>query len=180
LAGAQFLGIFRPSNPKKEDTMRTILAGALMIVALPLVAAAQIPGEVSCDKGADMARVQALVKRTVEALKKDQATVIQQINAGDRKWRDGDYYMVVFQGTKALAHGYMPALVGQDYASTTYQNTYPWIRSAERMALERGEGCIQYKFHNPAKAGQIEDKIGYGMKVSGDIWAGSGTYVIRK
>ena len=87
--------------------MRIVLAGILMAGMLPGFAAAQIPGEVSCDKGVDMARVQALVKRTVEALRKDQATVIQQINSGDKKWKDGDYYMVVFQGTKALAHGYM-------------------------------------------------------------------------
>ena len=160
--------------------MRIVLAGILMVGMLPGFAAAQIPGEVSCDKGVDMARVQALVKRTVEALRKDQATVIQQINSGDKKWKDGDYYMVVFQGTKALAHGYMSWLAGQDFGSTTYQNTYPWIRSAERMVLERGEGCIQYRFHNPAKSGQIEDKIGYGMKVSDNVWASSGTYVVRK
>jgi signal transduction histidine kinase len=48
------------------------------------------------------------------------------------------------------------------------------------MALERGGGCIQYKFHNPAKGGQMEDKVGYGVKVEGDIWAGSGTYFVRK
>ena len=160
--------------------MRTVLAFVLLLGALPLFAADPITGEVSCDKGVDIARVQALVKRTVEALRKDQATVIQQINSGDKKWKDGDYYMVVFQGTKALAHGYMSWLVGQDFGGTTYQNTYPWIRSAERMAMERGEGCIQYKFHNPAKGGQIEDKVSYGMKVNDNVWAGSGTYLVRK
>ncbi len=158
----------------------TTLAGIFLLVSLPVLAAGQITGEVSCDKGADIARVQALVKRAAEALKKDQATVIQQINRGDKKWKDGDYYMVVFQGTRVLAHGYMPWLAGQDVGTTTYQNTYAWIQSAERMALERGGGCIQYKFHNPAKGGQIEDKVSYGTKVSGDIWAASGTYLVRK
>ncbi|MBZ5652563.1 MAG: cache domain-containing protein [Acidobacteriia bacterium] len=160
--------------------MKPILACILGLVTLPLFAAEPIPGEVSCDKGVDIAKVQALVKRTVEALRKDQATVIQQINSGDKNWKDGDYYMVVFEGTKSLAHGYMSWVVGQDLGSTTYQNTYPWIRSAERMALERGQGCIQYKFHNPAKGGQVEDKIGYGMKVNGNVWANSGTYLVRK
>ena len=160
--------------------MRSILAGILCFVTLPLFAAEPVPGEVSCDKGADIAKVQALVKRTVEALRKDQASVIQQINSGDKKWKEGDYYMVVFQGTRVLAHGYMSWLAGQDVGGSTYQNSYPWIRSAERMALERGGGCIQYKFHNPAKGGQMEDKVGYGVKVEGDIWAGSGTYFVRK
>ncbi len=160
--------------------MRKMLAGIFMLVTLPVFAPAQIPGEVNCTEGVDIARVRALVKRTVEALRKDQATVIQQINRGDKKWKDGDYYMVVVQGTKILAHGYMPWLAGQDVGTTTYQNTYAWVRSAERMAREKGEGCIQYRFHNPAKGGQIEDKVTYGMKVSGNLWAGSGTYLVRK
>jgi hypothetical protein len=97
----------------------------LFLVTLPVFAAEPIPGEVSCDRGVDIAKVQALVKRTVEALRKHQATVIQQINSGDKKWKDGDYYMVVFQGTTALAHGYMSWIVGQDLGATTYQNTCP-------------------------------------------------------
>ena len=56
------------------------------------VAAAPVTSAVRCDKGVDMARVQALVKKTVNALKKDQARVIQEINQGDRQWKDGDYY----------------------------------------------------------------------------------------
>jgi Single Cache domain 2 len=164
----------------EEDMMRKTLAGILLVVTLPVIAAAQIPGEVSCDKGVDIAKVQALVKRTVEALKKDQDKVIQEINRGDKQWKDGDYYMVVVQGTKILAHGYMPWLAGQDVGGTTYQNTYAWMRSAERVATEKGEGCIQYRFHNPAKGGQIEDKVSYGMKVNGNLWAGSGTYLVRK
>lgn len=73
-------------------------------------------GEVSCDKGVDIARVQALVKRTVEALQKDSATVIREINAGDKTWKDGHYYMVVVQGTRILAHGYIPTAAGLDAA----------------------------------------------------------------
>ena len=70
--------------------MRAILASILLLVTTPLLAAGPDAWEVSCDKGVDIARVQALVKRTVEALKKDQATVIREINRGDPKWKDGD------------------------------------------------------------------------------------------
>ena len=160
--------------------MKSILVGILLLVWLPVFVAAQIPGEVSCDKGVDMARVQALVKRTVAALKKDQGTVIQQINQGDKQWKDGNFYMAVFQGTKVPAHGYMPWLVGQDVGSTTYQNAFPFVKSGERMAMEKGEGCIQFRFHNPAKSGLVEDKVGYGMKVNDSVWAVSGTYLVRK
>jgi len=53
-------------------------------------------------------------------------------------------------------------------------------RSGLRMAMERGEGCFAYRFHNPAKGGQVEDKVGYALKVNGTTWAGSGTYSVRK
>ena len=159
--------------------MRTILTGVFLLGALPIFAASPIPGEVSCNKGVDIAKVQALVKRTVLALKKDQATVIQQINHGDKQWKDGDYYMVVFDGTKVLAHGYWPSLAGQDVGTTTYQNTFPWIKAGQRLTMERGEGCLQYRFHNPAKHGLVEDKIGYSVKVNDTIWAVSGTYLVK-
>jgi hypothetical protein len=158
--------------------MKIFIALAVFI-ALPAFAAGPIPGEVSCDKGADIARVQALVKRTAAALKKDRSKVIQEINRGDQQWKDGNYYMVVLQGTTVLAHGYFPSLAGQDVGSTKYQNTYAWIRSGERMAMERSEGCIQYRFHNPAKGGQVEDKVSYTMKVNETTWAVSGTYLVK-
>jgi len=159
--------------------MKITTAATLVLAAFPACALAQIQGEISCDKGADISRVRALVSRTAEALKRDEPGVIKEINGGDKKWKDGNLYMVVFQGTKALAHGYMPNLAGQDFAGTTYQNTYPWIHSAARIALEKGQGCIEYRFHNPAKAGQVEDKVTYVLKVRGDIWAASGTYLVR-
>ncbi len=154
--------------------MRTILAGILLLVTLPVFAADPIPGEVSCDKGVDIVKVQALVKKSVTALRKDRDRVIQEINRGDQQWKDGDYYMFVAQGTTVLAHGFIPSWVNQDFRNV------PWIRSLQRLAMERGEGCVQYKFLNPAKGGQIEDKVSYTMKVNGTIWAGSGTYLVRK
>lgn len=168
------------SSPHSEGIMKTTLAVFFVLFIFPPFSAAQIQGEVSCDKGVKMPSVQALVKRTAEALKEDQATVVKEINSGDKKWKDGDLYVVVFQGTKALAHGYMPQFAGQDFGSTTYQNSYPWIRSAARIAAAKGEGCIQYRFHNPAKGGQVEEKVTYVVKVSDSIWTASGTYLVRK
>src|SRR5260370_26537633 len=161
--------------------MKTILIGVIVVLTtVPgLGFAGPIPGEVSCDKGLEMARVQALVKRTAEALKKDQAKVVQQINAGDQQWKDGALYVVVFQGTTVLAHGYWPWLAGQDLASTPHMNTYPWIGSGRRMAMERNGGCIQFRFHNPAKSGQVEEKIGFSMKISDTVWLSRGTYLIK-
>ncbi len=159
--------------------MRTIATCLVFLITLPAFASGPIPGEVSCDKGVDIARVQALVKRTVAALKRDQSKVVQEINRRDPQWKDGDYYMVVFDGTKVLAHGYLPSLAGQDVGTTTYQNTFPWIRSGQRIAMEKGGGCLQYRFHNPAKGGQVEEKVGYSVKVNDTVWAASGTYLVK-
>ncbi len=160
--------------------MRPIAAAVLLLVALPVFAADPIPGEVSCDKRVDMPKVQALVKKVVAALRKDKEKVIQEINNGDKQWKEGGYYIFVFQGTKVLAHGYMPSLVGQDVGGTTYQNTFAWVKSGQRIALEKGEGCFQYRFHNPAKGGQVENKVAYVAKISDTMWAGSGTYLVNK
>jgi hypothetical protein len=49
--------------------MRTILAGILLPITLPVSGADPIPGKISCHKGVDIAKVQALVKKTVTALR---------------------------------------------------------------------------------------------------------------
>lgn len=160
--------------------MRTILASILSLVMLPAFAADRETGEVSCDKGVDMPRVQALVKRTAQALKKDQATVIREINRGDPKWKDGYYYMIVLQGTRILAHGYIPSATGMDAGKPPYDRMYPNIKVMEHIAMDRGEGCVQYDFMNPAKGGLVEHKVTYATKVNGTLWAACGTYLIRK
>jgi len=154
--------------------MTKIFAGIMLIAFLPTLSATPVSGEISCDRGVDMARVQALVKRTVPALQKDPATVIRQINQGDKQWEDGDYYMVVGQGTKIVAHGYIPAAVGQDFG------VYPWFRALRQVAVEKGSGCVGYQAFNPAKNGQLEDKVSFTMKVNDTLFALSGTYLIRK
>jgi signal transduction histidine kinase len=143
------------------------------------VGAAPIQGVVSCDTGVGMPRVQALVKKTVAALKEHPDTVIAQINAGDPRWKDGPYYVFVARNTTLLAHGYLPQYVGQDLGSTTFANGFYWVKSAERVALENGGGCLQYRMFNPSKHGAVEYKVAYVMPVSGSMWAGSGTYVLR-
>lgn len=138
-----------------------------------------IPGEVSCNKGMNMESVQELVNRAADALRKNQKQVLDEINRGDSKWKDGTLYVAVFDGTKVLAHGYFPSVVGQDVGSSQYLNSFPFVSSGRRIALEKGGGCMEYRFHNPAKHGQVEDKVGYSTKVSGSVWVVSGTYLVK-
>jgi single cache domain-containing protein len=158
--------------------VKTILLTSLfLLAATPANCNAQ---EVNCDKGIDMPRVQALVKRTAEALKKDQASVIREINRGDAKWKDGSYYMVVFEGSHILAHGYLPSAAGMDASKPPYDRMFPAIKIMQNIVLNKSEGCVQYDFMNPAKNGLVEHKVTYVTKVNGTLWAASGTYLVRK
>jgi hypothetical protein len=158
---------------------KNLVAFVVLFASVSGLCASPIPGEVSCDRGLEMPRVQALVRKTAAALKKDQNRVIQEINRGDAQWKDGSLYVAVFQGTTVLAHGYFPSVVGQDVGSSRYLNSFPFVSSGRRIAMEKGEGCMQYRFHNPAKGGQVEDKVGFSTKVTDTIWVASGTYLTR-
>ncbi len=158
--------------------MKNLLLGLVLFLTLPAWSSPQVPGEVSCDNGVDIDKVQALVKKTVAALSKDQSTVIQQINQGDKTWKDGDFYVVVLQGTKVLAHGYMPSMVGQDMSTLPYYGEL--ATAVERMLAEKSEGCVRYKAPKPSQRGQLEDKVSYVVKFNGAMRILVGTYSIRK
>ena len=94
--------------------MKHFLAGLFLLTALQLLAVDMIPGEVDCSKGVEMPKVQALVKKTVEALKTNQQKVIQEINQGDKQWKDGDLYVVVVQERRS-------------WRTVTYPHRSAWI-----------------------------------------------------
>jgi signal transduction histidine kinase len=158
--------------------MRNLLFSLVLFFVLPTLSVAQIPGEVSCDNGVDIDKVQVLVKKTVAALAKDQTTVLQQINQGDKTWKDGDFYVVVLQGTKVLAHGYMPAMVGQDMSTLPYYGEL--ATAVEHMLAQKNEGCVRYKAPKPSQRGQLEDKVSYVVKFNSNLRVLVGTYLLRK
>jgi hypothetical protein len=131
--------------------------GLVLFLVLPVCTLAQARAEVSCDNGVNIDKAQALVKTAATALAKDQAAVIQQINYCDKAWKDGDFYVVVLEGPKILAHGYVPAMVGQDMATLAY---YRELATAiERMLAQKSQGCVGYKAPKPTQLGQLEDKV---------------------
>jgi signal transduction histidine kinase len=158
--------------------MKNLLVGLILFFAVSVSAPAQTPGEVSCDNGVDIDKVQTLVKKTVAALAKDQATVIQQINQGDKTWKDGDFYVVVLQRTKVLAHGYVPGMVGQDMTKLPYYSEL--AVAVEHMMAQKNEGCIRYKAPKPSQRGQLEDKVSYVVKFNGTMRVLVGTYLVRQ
>jgi Single Cache domain 2 len=158
--------------------MRSFSLVGVLFLAVPVASFAQAPSEVSCNNGVDIVKVQALVKKTVAALAKDQATVIQQINHGDKAWKDGDFYVVVLQGTKVLAHGYLPTMVGQDMSTLPYYGEL--ATAVEHMLTQKNEGCVRYKAPKPSQRGQLEDKVSYVVKFNGTMRVLVGTYLVSK
>jgi signal transduction histidine kinase len=159
---------------------RILVALILLSSSLPAFGGDAPAGEVSCDKGLDMPRVQALVKRAAEALKKSPDKVIAQINSGDRQWKDGDYYLVVMQGTTIVARGYQQQYVGVDIGTPQMRATFPNFIALHQLIATKSEGCVQYRWNNPAKNGEVEDKVSYGLKVDEKFWVMAGTYLIRR
>ena len=158
--------------------MKNFLLGLVFFLALPVGSSAQAPGEVSCDTGADIEKVQALAKKAAAAIAKNQATVLAQINQGDKTWKEGDFYVVVLQGTKILAHGYMPSMVGQDMSTLPYYSEL--TTAVERMLAQKNEGCVRYRAPKPSQRGQLEDKVSYVVKFNDKMRVLVGTYSIRK
>jgi signal transduction histidine kinase len=158
--------------------MKNLFRGLMLFLAFPVCSLTHAPGEVSCDNGVDIDKVQALVKKTIAALAKDQATVLEQINHGDKAWKDGDFYVVVLQGTKILAHGYVPGMVGQDMSAIPYYSEL--AVAVEHMLAQKNEGCVRYKAPKPSQRGQLEDKVSYVVKLNGTMRVLVGTYLIRK
>ena len=158
---------------------RILIALILFFSSMPAFSGDAGPGEVSCDKGLDMPRVQALVKRAAEVLKTDPDKVIAQINSGDRQWKDGDYYLVVLQGTTIVARGYQQQYVGVDVGTPQMRATFPNLTTLHQLIATKGEGCVQYRWNNPAKRGEVEDKVSYGLKVDDKLWVVAGTYLLR-
>ncbi len=158
--------------------MRNLLYALALFFAIPAWSFAQAPAEVSCDNGVDIDKVQVLVKKTVAALAKNQSAVLQQINQGDKTWKDGDFYVVVLERTKVLAHGYMPAMVGQDMSTLPYYGEL--ATAVEGMLAQKNEGCVRYKAPKPSQRGQLEDKVSYVVKFNGSLRVLVGTYLLRK
>jgi hypothetical protein len=158
--------------------MKTFFMSGVLFLSLATSLHAQSPGEVSCDNGVDIDKVQALAKKAAAALAKDQATVLAQINHGDASWKEGDHYVVVLQNTKVLAHGYLPTMVGQDMSTLPYYSDL--ATAVEHMVATKNEGCVRYKAPKPSQRGQLEEKVSYVIKLNGTLRVIVGTYLVRR
>ena len=72
------------------------------------------------------------------------------------------------------AHGSMPRLIGKNVADLTDPDGHPIIREMVRIASQKGEGVLAYKWRNPVTKG-VENKRAYLQRV-GDYLVAVGYY----
>jgi cytochrome c len=159
--------------------MKLLVTLLALSFAASTALAADIPGEISCDKGENMPKVKALVAKAKAAVKANKEKALKEITDGSKDMKDGDFYVFVYKGGTVEAHGFNAAMVGKDLTNVKDADGLQYVENIRRMAAEKGSGCFKYKFPNPAKGGQVENKISYIETLGNDEWIGVGTYLIK-
>jgi cytochrome c len=119
----------------------------------------------------------AMVKRVQEKFTKDgpEAT-FKAVTEKDQAFNDRDLYPFIYtlDGTKCVAHGANPALVGKNLIDLKDQEGKFLIRELSATAKKSGGGWVDYKWPNPMTK-LIESKSSY-VEPMGDYFVGVGIY----
>jgi signal transduction histidine kinase len=94
----------------------------------------------------------------------------------DAAFHDRDLYPFIYtlDGTKCVAHGANPALVGKNLIDLKDQDGKFLIRELSETATDKVEGWVDYKWPNPVSK-MIEAKSSY-VERMGDYFVGVGVY----
>ncbi len=118
-----------------------LLAAALAPAALPVFAQ---------DSRATRAEAEAMVRRGVEAVKKDRAKAYAEITAPAKTYVDRDLYLVVYDlNGKVHAHGQNAKQVGKDLIDFRDSDGKPFVRERVELAKSKGKFWQDYKFTDP-------------------------------
>lgn len=87
-----------------------------------------------------------------------------------------DIYITAFDFNETcLAHGGNASRVGKNFINETDPDGKNWHTERLKLAKEKGKGWVSYKFPNPAKGGQVEQKVSY-FEVVDDVILTCGAY----
>ena len=112
---------------------------------------------------------EAMVVKTVSALKTDRAKTLAEITAKDAKYVDRDCYAVVYDMTgKVLAHGANDKMVGKDLIELKDPDGKEFVKERVDLAKSKGKFWQEYKFTDPVTR-KILPKEAYCEKVDDAI-----------
>lgn len=122
--------------------MRAIL---MVAAGVALFAQPTFASEYASTKDAE-----AMVTKTITAIKSNKQTTYDEITAKDQKWIDRDLYPVVYdlQG-KVLAHGQNPKQVGKDLIDMKDPDGKLFVKERVELAQSKGKFWQDYKFTDP-------------------------------
>jgi cytochrome c len=93
---------------------------------------------------------EAMVVRTVSAMKANRAKTLEEITAKDAKYVDRDLYAVVYDMTgKVLAHGANNKMVGKDLIEMKDPDGKAFVKERVDLANSKGKFWQEYKFTDP-------------------------------
>jgi len=93
---------------------------------------------------------EAMVVKTVAALKANRDKTLEGITAKDAKYVDRDLYAVVYDITgKVLAHGANNKMVGKDLIELKDPDGKEFVKERVELAKSKGKFWQDYKFTDP-------------------------------
>jgi cytochrome c len=112
---------------------------------------------------------EAMVVKTVSALKANRAKTLEEITAKDAKYVDRDLYAVVYDMTgKVLAHGANNKMVGKDLIELKDPDGKEFVKERVNLARSKGKFWQEYKFTDPVTR-KVLPKEAYCEKVDDAI-----------
>jgi cytochrome c len=120
-----------------------ILLGSVLAVFLSVSAFAK-------EQFATKKEAEAMVVRTVAALKANRAKTLEEISAKDARYVDRDLYAVVYDlSGKVLAHGANNKMVGKDLIELKDPDGKEFVKERVELARSKGKFWQEYKFTDP-------------------------------
>jgi signal transduction histidine kinase len=93
---------------------------------------------------------EAMVAKTVAALKSNRDKTLEEITAKDPKYVDRDLYAVVYDMSgKVLAHGANNKMVGKDLIELKDPDGKEFVKERVDLAKSKGKFWQEYKFTDP-------------------------------
>jgi signal transduction histidine kinase len=120
-----------------------ILIGSILVAFLSMSANAK-------EQYATKKEAEAMVAKTVAALKSNRDKTLEEITAKDPKYVDRDLYAVVYDMSgKVLAHGANNKMVGKDLIELKDPDGKEFVKERVDLAKSKGKFWQEYKFTDP-------------------------------
>jgi cytochrome c len=145
-----------------------ILFGSILVAFLSLHSNAK-------EQFASKKEAEAMVGKTVAALKANRTKTLDEITAKDSKYVDRDLYATVYDMTgKVMAHGANNKMVGKDLIELKDPDGKEFVKERVELAKSKGKFWQEYKFTDP-ESKKVLPKEAYCEKVD-DLVVCAGVY----